>query len=448
MILNASQRGGASQLGVHLLKAENEHVEVHEIRGFVADDIKGAMKEAQAVALGTRCKQHLFSVSLSPPQSELVSVAKFEAAIGRIEEANGLSGQPRMIVFHEKEGRRHAHAVWSRIDADTMTARPLPFFKTKLREISKGLYLEHGWQMPRGLMDSKEYDPRNFSLGEWQQAKRMGRDPAALKAAVQECWAASDNRAAFAAAMQARGLYLAKGDRRAHVAVTYEGEVLSLARSVGVKTKDIVARLGKPDDLNSVEDTKRHIAATVAPRLGQLIASARQCRDQEMVPLNKRRIAMKDRHGIERQRLDEGHKVRSDAEAKSRAARLRHGVMGLWDRITGKHGRTNKENETDAAASLRRDRAERDGLVTGQLQERQTLQRDIVAVRHRHAARVEELHGDLAQQDQSRDRSSSANERASDSFNRASGVSERPSARSRHILRGRSAKRDGPDLGR
>lgn len=77
-----------------------------------------------------------------------------------------------MIVFHEKEGRRHAHAVWSRIDPETMTAKPLPFFKTKLREISKQLYLENGWQMPRGFVDSQRRDPRNFTLAEWQQAKR------------------------------------------------------------------------------------------------------------------------------------------------------------------------------------------------------------------------------------------------------------------------------------
>ena len=158
MILKASQRGGGMQLAAHLLKAENEQVEVHEVRGFVADDIKGAMKEAQAVAMGTHCKQHLFSVSLNPPASESVGIGAFEAALDRIEQANGLAGQPRVVIFHEKDGRRHCHAVWSRIDADTMTARPLPFFKTKLREVSKGLYLEHGWQMPRGLMDSKECD--------------------------------------------------------------------------------------------------------------------------------------------------------------------------------------------------------------------------------------------------------------------------------------------------
>lgn len=33
-----------------------------------------------------------------------------------IERKLGLEGQPRAIVFHEKEGRRHAQAIWSRID--------------------------------------------------------------------------------------------------------------------------------------------------------------------------------------------------------------------------------------------------------------------------------------------------------------------------------------------
>jgi len=187
MILKASQRGGAKALAQHLLKDENEHVEVHEIRGFVSNNLLGAMKEAQAIAKGTRCKQFLFSVSLNPPANMAVGVETFEAAIDKIEQANGLSGQPRIIVFHEKEGRRHAHAIWSRIDADTMTARQLSHFKLKLRDISKALYLQHGWSLPNGFIDSREHDPRNFTLAEWQQAKRIGKDPRALKAAIQEC---------------------------------------------------------------------------------------------------------------------------------------------------------------------------------------------------------------------------------------------------------------------
>lgn len=181
MILKGSQRGSAMELGQHLLKAENEHVELHELRGFVSESVLGAMKEIQAVSRGTRCRQPLFSVSFNPPDTESVSIAAFEKAIEAVETANGLNGQPRIVVFHEKEGRRHAHCVWSRIDADTMTARPLPFFKNKLREVSKGLYLEHGWRMPMGLIDSSQRDPLNFNLAEWQQAKREGNDPRALQ---------------------------------------------------------------------------------------------------------------------------------------------------------------------------------------------------------------------------------------------------------------------------
>ncbi|MEQ9314408.1 MAG: hypothetical protein RLN72_01065, partial [Henriciella sp.] len=114
MILKGSQRGGGQALAVHLMRTdENEHVEVHELRGFAADDLPGAFKEAQAVSRATRCRQFLFSLSLNPPDTENVPVAVFEAAIDRVEEKVGLDGQPRVVVFHEKEGRRHAHCVWS-----------------------------------------------------------------------------------------------------------------------------------------------------------------------------------------------------------------------------------------------------------------------------------------------------------------------------------------------
>lgn len=216
MIIKASQRSGGTQLGLHLLKTENEQVEIHEVSGFVSETVMGAMKEAQAMALGTRCKQYLFSVSLNPPETEAVRVEVFEGAIAKIEERLGLEGQPRVVVFHEKEGRRHAHVVWSRIDAETMTAKQLSFYKAKLQEVSRELFLDNGWKMPRGLMAHGERDPRNFTLAEWQQAKRAGLNPHDLKGMVQDCWAVSDNRESFARALEERGLYLAKGDRRGY----------------------------------------------------------------------------------------------------------------------------------------------------------------------------------------------------------------------------------------
>lgn len=110
---------------------------------------------------------------------------------------------------------------------------------------------------------------------------------------------------------------------------------------------------------------------------------------------------MKEQHTTERTRLDDGQRSRAQSEAQLRSGRLRHGVMGLWDRVTGQHGRTNKQNETEAFAGFWRDRGQRDMLVADQLKERRTLQREIVAVRHRHASRAEELHSDLARQTRS-----------------------------------------------
>ncbi len=69
MILKASQRGGGWDLAVQLMRTDdNEHVRVHEIRGFAADDLRGAFKEAEAISSATRCRQYLFSLSLSPPE--------------------------------------------------------------------------------------------------------------------------------------------------------------------------------------------------------------------------------------------------------------------------------------------------------------------------------------------------------------------------------------------
>jgi len=99
MIIKASQRSGAIALGHHLLKAENEHVELHEVRGFIASDVLGAFKEAQAIASGTQCKKFLFSVSLNPPAHESVRTEVFERAIDAIEERLGLKDHARVIVL-------------------------------------------------------------------------------------------------------------------------------------------------------------------------------------------------------------------------------------------------------------------------------------------------------------------------------------------------------------
>jgi hypothetical protein len=397
MILKASQRANASQLAGHLLNTQdNEHVELHELRGFLSEDLYGALNEAEAIAKGTRCEQFLFSLSLSPPETENVPVETFETAIEMIEQKLGLDDHPRAIVFHEKEGRRHAHAVWSRIDAQTMTAKNLPFFKNRLMEASKELYLEHGWELPRGFIDRELRNPLNFSLKEWQQAKRIQQDPRMVKAMFQESWQRSDNAKALKEALEEKGYFIARGDRRAVVAVDIRGEVYSLARWSGVKAKDIRDRFGQGTQLSSIEEVK----AMVSERMNEKLKSFTRDIDlnyRRMRPaIEYQRTQMVARQKKERALLSEKLNKRQLQEAQQRAARLPKGIGGLWSRVTGKTRRIKQQNEYDAWQAYRRDASEKDRLVVQHLEERQRLQQKIKTLRQQRSQELADLQREMA----------------------------------------------------
>lgn len=397
MILKASQRGGGGDLARHLLKTEeNEHVELYELRGFVADDLRGAFQEAYALSKGTRCRQFLFSLSLNPPPEATVSDRQFKTALRMVEQELGLTGQPRAVVFHEKEGRRHAHCVWSRIDADSMTAINLPHFKNKLREISRELYIKNNWRMPKGLIDRKDRSPLNFSREQWQQAKRTGLDPQTAKKLFQDCWAASDSREAFSRALEERGFWLARGDRRGFVAVDFWGEVYSVARMIGAPTKTVNGRLGDPANLPTVEQTKARIAAQMTATIRAEIREAERGYALQGGGLMLHRRDMVRRHRQERQKLREHQNQRWQRETNERAARLRKGLRGLWDWLTGRHSQTKRHNERDAFLAHQRDQAERQQIVARQLAERRALQTQIQAFRKTHVEQTKALYRDVA----------------------------------------------------
>lgn len=396
MILVGNQRGGGMNLAAHLLKAENDHVTVHELRGFAGETLREALNEAYAVSKGTRCTQYLFSLSLNPPPEARVSIETFEAAIDRVEVKLGLTGKPRAIVFHEKDGRRHAHAVWSRIDTDTMTAIPLPYTRQKMQEIARDIFIEQGWQMPKGLAVSGEADPRTFTLAEWQQARRQGKDPRAIKAAFQDAWAISDSTHAFAQALKARGYWLARGERRSFVAVDVSGEVYAVARWVGVKTKDVRARLGPEENLPSLDQAKAEIARTMTETLSRLRSEEDAKQQAAQAIRDRQRDALVAKQKAERAALNEAQDARRIQELKARQARFRTGLRGIWDRITGAHARIRAQNEREAHAAFLRDRTEREALIFRHLEARQALKRAHAAQLSYHDKARAELDADIA----------------------------------------------------
>lgn len=393
MILIGNQRGGGRDLAAHLLSGENDHVTVHEVRGFASDDVQGAFQEAHAMSLGTRCKQFLFSLSFNPPPREDVHTDVFEDAIARAEAKLGLTDQPRVIVFHEKEGRRHAHAVWSRIDVEEMKAIQLSYSHLKLQDLSRELYLEHGWKMPEGIADRSRSDPRNFTLDEWQQAKRQGHDPREIKTALQDAWAISDNKAALVHALKERGFCLARGDRRGYLTVDHNGEVYALPKWAGVKTKDVRARLGEADTLPSLDDAKAQIAKDMQPALTRWERELQERIDGQQARYEAHKLGLIERQTAERQALFDGIEERRIRETQARQERFRTGLAGFWDKLRGEHRRLREENEKEAYDALLRDRQEKDDLIFAQLEARRAL-----ADRHKQdVARLQDQQRGLAE---------------------------------------------------
>lgn len=316
MIIKASQRGNGSDLATHLCNEfDNEQIEIAHVRGTVATDLHGAFAEIEAIAAGTRSTQPLFSVSVNP--SEPMSRAQYFEAIERIEDKMGLSGQPRAIVFHNKEGRdgqvrEHAHVVWSRIDSEAMRAIPMSHFKVKLCDLACELAHDFGHELPPGLKAWEEKrkfekDVLEPTLAEVAQQKKTGLSADDRRAQITALYEQADSAQAFRAALDQSGYLLARGDRRGLVIVDEAGDVHALARNIkGAKSKEIERALSAitPDSLPSVLEAKDEMR-------GRMAARAERQAEQENQADQARAIA--ERAEAMKSRMDALHARRREA---------------------------------------------------------------------------------------------------------------------------------------
>lgn len=400
MILKASQRSGARSLAAHLLNArDNDLVEVYDIRGLsTADDLTRAFVEMDAQARGTRCTKPFFSVSFNPPEQGEASTRDFEKAFEKIEQQFGLEHQPRAVIFHEKQGRFHAHVVWSLIDTERGKALEVKFFKNRLRELSRDLYLEHGWKLPEGLRQERRNRnkdntrrPEDFSLADQQRAQRAGLSPEAFKKLVRETFEQSDSRQAFAAALAEHGFYLARGERGFCIVDT-AGDVHALARVSGYKKREVETRLGSPEHLPSVEQVQGVIERrNMTERFRRNLTELRTQQAKERNLLKTKHADLIVRHAQQRETLQRRQWRRTVEEERARANRLRGGVTRLFDRLTklkdqllGRKDGTPKLIAKEREDSRRRDLRERDELRKQQRTEKRELRREHAELKDRH----------------------------------------------------------------
>ena len=93
-----------------------------ELRGVAAKDLRGALQEMEeAAAACPNCRKPLYHASINTRAGERLNDTQRMQAIDRLERELGLTGQPRVVVVHEKKDRQrhdreHCHVVWSRID--------------------------------------------------------------------------------------------------------------------------------------------------------------------------------------------------------------------------------------------------------------------------------------------------------------------------------------------
>ncbi|MEP3787214.1 relaxase/mobilization nuclease domain-containing protein [Ascidiaceihabitans sp.] len=398
MILKGSQRSGAKALAEHLMNdRDNDHVTCLDLRGFSTDELHGALAEMHAISKATQCKKFMFSLSLNPPQDHVGTEDEFLDAADRIEQALGLHAQPRAIVVHEKENRRHAHVVWSRIDVDDLKAIHLGRFKLALRDLSRDLFLDHGWALPDGLATYGNKSTLNFTLEEWQAAKRQGLDPREIRQAFQQAWGRCDSQLGFKNALEDRGYFLALGDRRGFVALDVDGNVHSIAKWTGLKVKDVKAKLGSPENLPSVDETQSNIRSKVSEQMRGYIDQVKDRQSNDLAPLRDKRRELALAHREERQRLKDGQELRWAEETKTRSNRLNKGLRGLFDRLTGAHKAVRKRNEVEAMEAARRDQRQRDLLTKEQMKERKSLQREVQKMRRKHQDERRLLAADIRQ---------------------------------------------------
>ncbi|MBT8154365.1 hypothetical protein KMP13_10740 [Epibacterium ulvae] len=227
-------------------------------------------------------------------------------------------------------------------------------------------------------------NPLNFTLSEWQQAKRHGYDPREIKQFFRDAWERSDGLKGFRTALEDRGFHLAQGDRRGFVALDLQGKPYSISKWTGVRVKDLKAKLGDPTALPAVSKVEQNIRQRMADQVKTYIREVKSRHHEEMSPFVEARAAMIAAQRAERKHLKDKQDERWTQELKTRSDRLNKGLRGIFDRLTGKSAKIKQQNEREAVACAKRDQAQRDDLITAQINDRRDLQKSVRSVKAKH----------------------------------------------------------------
>lgn len=194
-----------------------------------------------------------------------------------------------------------------------------------------------------------------------------------MKAIFQDSWKRSDSKAAFTHALKEHGLALSRGDRRGYVATDMKGKVYPISRWVGIKSKEVKARLGATKDLPSLDEAKVSLSDRLVPAVERLQKEQAQKLEAIKAKQNEERTEAKAKSDAQCGLQQQWQKQREMVETKKQQERFNKGVRGVVDRVTGTHAKTKQQNMLEAFHNAQRDQAQRDALILKQQDSKERL---------------------------------------------------------------------------
>lgn len=265
IVKGGSRRAGSSFFAKHLMNAaDNERVEVKEMRGFTSQDVKGAFQEIDIIAAGTRVKNPFYHCSLSPRESEHLTPEQWNIAVDTLEKNLGLDGHARFQIEHVKEGREHRHIIWNRLDenlkltSDSFTYQAHDKTRRELEQL-----FDH--EPTPDTPQPSQRKSREFADWENFRGSQTGIRPEEVKEEITALFHASDSGAAFQSALEHSGYTLCRGDKRDTLCVIDSaGSSHALVRRInGINTAELRQFMADidPQALPSVKEATDFVKA-------------------------------------------------------------------------------------------------------------------------------------------------------------------------------------------
>jgi hypothetical protein len=308
VITGATRGSGGRALANHLADARGKNVAttLGPTRGLgQTDDIRRALRELDAGAVGSRTDRHAYHLHLDPSPTERWTDETYAAAWSRLEEEMGLEDAPYVTVRHttlralepgdnveriravqggdavqERDGKLHVlldheHRVYD-ASRDDGSVVDLSFDLARREKVARAFEFDNGFDLVAGKhnrsvaarLDVERPEvaaairaaglcdkPRPVAAmtpRERAQADRTGVSSIAVGSTVLAAWRASDDGRSFVAALREQGLRIERGTK-VPVVVDDLGNINPLARLLSkaakadgdaIRAADVTARLG------------------------------------------------------------------------------------------------------------------------------------------------------------------------------------------------------------